>query len=98
MFTPEAFEQMATETMEKVKRGEMSRDELRALAANTFEVAVDAQGRVSIDATLREFAGLELSTRVVVAGLVRPGRDLERRAVRGRGGPRRGRPQGRMSA
>ena len=68
VFTPEAFEQMATETMEKVKRGEVSRDEQRALAANAFEVGVDAQGRVSIDRALREFAGLELNTRVAVAG------------------------------
>ena len=59
---------MATETMDKVKRGEVSRDEQRALAANAFEVAVDAQGRINIDRALRDFAGLELNTRVSVAG------------------------------
>jgi DNA-binding transcriptional regulator/RsmH inhibitor MraZ len=59
---------MATETMEKVKRGDMGRDEQRALAASTFETSVDAQGRISIDRTLREFAGLELGTRVMVSG------------------------------
>ncbi len=59
---------MATETMEKVKRGEMGRDEQRALAASTFDTSVDAQGRISIDRALREFAGLELNTKVVVAG------------------------------
>ena len=68
VFTPEAYEQMATETMEKVKRGEMGRDEQRALAASTFDTSVDAQGRISLDRTLREFAGLELSTKVIVAG------------------------------
>ena len=68
VFTPEAYEQMATETMEKVKRGEMGRDEQRALAASTFDTSVDAQGRISIDRALREFAGLELNTRVVVSG------------------------------
>ena len=68
VFTPEAFELMATETMEKVKRGDMGRDEQRALAASTFETSVDAQGRISIDRTLREFAGLELSTKVMVSG------------------------------
>jgi MraZ protein len=68
VFTPEAFEQMATETMDKVRRGEVSRDEQRALASRTFEVAVDTQGRVNVDRELREFAGLGLGTRVVVAG------------------------------
>ena len=68
MFTPEAFEQMATETMDKVKRGEMGRDEQRALAASTFDTTIDSQGRISIDRALRDFAGLELNTRVVVAG------------------------------
>ena len=68
VYPPEEFEQMATETMDKVKRGDISRDEQRALAANAFEVAVDAQGRVNIDRALREFAGLELNTRVAVAG------------------------------
>ena len=29
---------------------------------------MDAQGRISIDRTLREFAGLELSTTVIVSG------------------------------
>ena len=68
VFTPEAFEQMANETMDKVRRGEISRDEQRALAASTFETSVDAQGRISIDRTLRDFAGLELGTRVMVSG------------------------------
>ena len=68
VFTPEAFEQMAMETMEKVKRGEMGRDEQRALAASTFDTTIDSQGRISIDRALRDFAGLELNTRVVVAG------------------------------
>ena len=46
---------MATETYrEGQKRGEMSRDEQRALAANAFDAAVDAQGRISIDRDLRE--------------------------------------------
>jgi len=68
VYTPEAFELMATETMEKVKQGDMSRDEQRALAANTFDAGVDAQGRVNVDRELRDFAGLELGTRVVLAG------------------------------
>ena len=35
-FTPEEYEQMAQETMDKVRRGEIDRNRLRALSANTF--------------------------------------------------------------
>ena len=43
VFTPEAFEQMATETMEKVKQGEMGRDEQRALAV-LFDRIAEGRG------------------------------------------------------
>ena len=64
VFTPEAFEQMATETMEKVKRGEI-RHEQRALAAGTF-VARGRPGRISIDRSLRISPGW--SSRGIVSG------------------------------
>ena len=67
-FTPEEYEQMAQETMDKVRQGEIGRNRLRALSANTFAVPIDAQGRIVVDPKLRSFAGLELSTRVVVIG------------------------------
>ena len=67
-FTPEEYEQMAQETLERVKRGELSRNRLRALSANTYQVPIDAQGRVLVDQKLREFAELALGTRVVVIG------------------------------
>lgn len=70
VMTPEGFETMAAELMEKVRKGESPRDVLRTLAANTFEVGVDAQGRINIDPTLREYAGLALNSRVVVAGAI----------------------------
>ena len=69
-FTPEEYEQMAQETLERVKRGELSRNRLRALSANTYQVPIDAQGRVLVDQKLREFAELTLGTRVVVIGAV----------------------------
>ena len=40
----------------------------RVLASNTFEVSVDAQGRINIDEKLRAYAGLTLNSRVVVSG------------------------------
>jgi MraZ protein len=68
VFTREEFDAMAKETTERMKRGEISRDEWRALAHNTFEASVDGQGRVLLERDLREFAGLELGSKVVVAG------------------------------
>ena len=51
--------------------GEAGRDRPRRAAGprrQHLRHAVDAQGRISIDRALRDFAGLELNTRVVVAG------------------------------
>lgn len=67
-FTPEEHERMAEATMEKVRSGEIDRNRLRALSANTFAVPIDAQGRIVVDPKLRTFAGLELNTKVVVIG------------------------------
>jgi MraZ protein len=67
-FTPEEHERMAEETMEKVRRKEIDRNRLRALSANTFMVPIDGQGRIVVDQKLRNFAGLELGTRVAVIG------------------------------
>jgi DNA-binding transcriptional regulator/RsmH inhibitor MraZ len=54
--------------LEKVRSGEMSLNERRALAANTIEVTIDAQGRINIDEKLRSYAGVVLGEKVVVAG------------------------------
>jgi MraZ protein len=70
VMTPEAFETMASELMDKVNRGAADRDVLRTLAANTFDVPVDGQGRINIEPTLRDYAGLALGTRVVVSGAI----------------------------
>ena len=68
VLTAEAFEQVAQVMLDKVRSGEIDRNQQRALAANTIEVTVDAQGRVNLDEKLREYAGLELNTKVIVAG------------------------------
>ena len=68
VLTAEAFEQVAQEMLEKVRNGEMSLNERRALAANTIEVTIDAQGRINIDEKLRAYAGLTLDSRVVISG------------------------------
>lgn len=68
VLTAEGFEEVANEMIDKVKRGEISRSQQRALAANTVEVQVDGQGRITIDRELREFAGIEPASSVVVTG------------------------------
>jgi MraZ protein len=70
VMTPKDFETMASDLMEKVRRGEADRDVLRTLAANTFDVTPDGQGRINIEPTLREYANLALNTRVVVSGAI----------------------------
>jgi MraZ protein len=68
VLTAEAFEQVAQEVLDKVRAGEIDRNQQRALAANTVEVTVDAQGRVNLDEKLRSYAGIELNTKVIIAG------------------------------
>jgi division/cell wall cluster transcriptional repressor MraZ len=68
ILTAEAFEDVAKDVIEKVRRGEMDRVQQRALAASAVEVAVDAQGRINIDEKLRTYAGLTLDSRVVISG------------------------------
>ena len=68
VLTAEAFEQVALDMLEKVRTGEMTRNEQRAIAANTLEVTIDAQGRVHLDEKLRDYAGVTLGSRVIVSG------------------------------
>lgn len=68
VWTKELFEETAKEATEKMKRGEISREAWRATAHNALEVSVDNQGRVNVERALREYAGIELDSKVVVAG------------------------------
>ena len=68
VLTADGFEEVANEMVDKVRRGEISRAQQRALAANTIEATIDGQGRINIDPSLREFAGIETGTTVVVSG------------------------------
>ena len=68
VLTTETFLAVANDVMEKVRRGEMDRKEQRALSSNMVEVSVDAQGRINVDEKLRQYAGLELNSRVIVSG------------------------------
>lgn len=64
----ETFERMANELMEQVKRGELSQNRQRVLAANAVLVNVDKQGRVTVDDKLRTYAEIAPLDKVVVSG------------------------------
>ncbi|MGI9646659.1 MAG: division/cell wall cluster transcriptional repressor MraZ [Ilumatobacteraceae bacterium] len=63
-----AFAEMAQELIEQVKRGEASRDRQRAFASSAVEATIDKQGRITLDARLREHAGIEPHAPVMVLG------------------------------
>jgi len=68
VMTPEAFETMANELIERQKKGEVSRSQVRTKASSAFIVSVDGQGRITIGGDMRSFAGIEAGSAVVVSG------------------------------
>jgi MraZ protein len=66
IWSPDEFEVKASEMNERRKGGPADRSVARAFFADADEFELTGQGRVSIPATLREFAGL--SQNVVVTG------------------------------
>ncbi len=68
VFTAEKFEQEADRMEERLMRGEISMDQLRAFAARANPVEPDAQGRVYLDDRLRTHAKLEVRSPVMVLG------------------------------
>jgi MraZ protein len=68
IFAPQAFESMATEMIAQERRGEISQSRLRAVAGSASQVAIDKQGRLTVDERLREYAQLDVSSKVIVSG------------------------------
>lgn len=64
----ESFEAEAADLVAKAKRGEVSRNRLRAFASSATQATIDKQGRVTLDVRLREHAGLAPQAAVVVLG------------------------------
>jgi MraZ protein len=62
------FERMAEQVMAKVERGEISLAQQRVVSGSASMVTVDKQGRVNLDETLRNYAGLRTDSRVIVTG------------------------------
>jgi MraZ protein len=66
VWTPDDFESEAREVREREKRGELDRSLLRSMAANTFDIKPDSQGRIQLPASLRSYA--RITGAVTVAG------------------------------
>ena len=66
----ESFEAEAADMVAKAKRGEVSRNRQRAFASSATQATIDKQGRVTLDARLREHAGLAAQAAVVVLGTI----------------------------
>jgi len=64
----DSFEAEAAEMVAKAKRGEVSRNRQRAFASSASQATIDKQGRVTLDARLREHAGIAPQAGVVVLG------------------------------
>lgn len=62
------FEQEAEDLTARMRLGEVSRNQLRALASSAVLVTIDKQGRVNIDEQLRAYADLISGEQVTVAG------------------------------
>jgi MraZ protein len=64
----ESFDEQAAQLVERAKRGEISRNRLRAFSSSATQATIDKQGRITLDARLREHAGIEPQAAVVVLG------------------------------
>ena len=62
------FEAHARELIDREKRGELSRTRRRSVAAHVSLVAIDKQGRITLDDESRRHAGLSSGGQVVIAG------------------------------
>ena len=67
VFTPEEFEEVASQVREQSKRGAKELNAARVFFSGAQEVRPDKQGRVALPQNLREYAGL--TREVVVAGV-----------------------------
>jgi len=70
LWTAEEFDRQMDEQEEKQVLGRSERNVARILASGSVEVEVDRQGRVAIPAFLRDFAGLQTESSILVIGAI----------------------------
>ncbi|MBA2386320.1 MAG: cell division/cell wall cluster transcriptional repressor MraZ [Acidimicrobiia bacterium] len=68
IFAAGEFEALATDMMTQVRDGQVSQNRLRAVAGSAALVAIDKQGRITVDEHLRQYAQLQPSSKVIVRG------------------------------
>jgi len=68
LWTPAEFQARAEEMKERAKGSDVERSMARVFFAGAQEASPDRQGRIAIPANLRQYAGLELESQVVVTG------------------------------
>lgn len=66
--TVDDFERKASETLEKFGRGEVTEAAIRKMGRNSTIVAVDKQGRITLDEASRRQAGIDAGGRVILVG------------------------------
>ncbi len=64
----ETFDHEARHVMEQVRSGELPQSALRDFGVTSTVVAIDKQGRITLDDDLRRHAGVEAGAQVVIAG------------------------------
>ena len=67
VYTPEEFEQVASQMREQSKRGNQELNAARSFFSGAQEIRLDRQGRVALPQNLREYANLTRD--VVVVGV-----------------------------
>jgi MraZ protein len=70
MWTAEEFERQMDEQEEKQVLGRSERNVARILSSGAVDVEVDRQGRVAIPAFLRDFAGLQTESSILIIGAI----------------------------
>lgn len=68
--TEAQFQEDAAEIQVKVRTGELPRSALRDFGVSSNVVAIDKQGRITLDDTTRGHAGIEQGSEAIVAGAV----------------------------
>jgi MraZ protein len=68
--TEATFEAQAQQLAEAVRTGEQPDSALRSFGVNTVVAAVDKQGRITLDETAREHAGINPGSQAKLAGAI----------------------------
>ena len=68
VLSDEAFRAEAQKMIDDVNAGLVSRSRQRAFSASVHTVSPDKQGRIQIEAALRDYAGIEANAPVVLLG------------------------------